>query len=218
MRNIIIDEYFRSTYLTPGNTYDNFVFENCPEDFLIEAEHLLKNQTDNNIANIIKLTNLDERNIQQTLSQCKSDFQRIIISRDYICSLIMNEVLSKSPNTQKQLEKLSEFITATQNGDFNTVINLHSDCPMPFEITQLIKKYGNNELDIFLISNQDKFLQSAINNFLSARTPYSIKVFTNNEHLPSSTDQAGNLIQSPHDFIRKNVNDFITIIDSTREK
>ena len=218
MSNIIIDEYFRNTYLTPGNTYDNFVFENCPEDFLIEAEKLLKTQTNNNMANIIKLTNLDEQNIQQTLSQCKSDFQKIIISRDYICSLIMNEVLSKLPNTQEQSHKLREFITATQNGDYNTVINSHSYCPMPFEITQLIKKHGNNELDIFLISNQDKFLQGAINNFLSARTPYSIKVFTNNEHLPSSTDQAGNLIESPHDFMRKNIRNFITIKDCTQQK
>ena len=219
MNNIIINEYFKNEYLTPGQTYDNFVFENCSIEFLFEAKQLLEQSTNNNCkSHIIELTNLEEQLIEQTLKKCKSNFQKNIISRDYICSLIMREILSKIPNTEDEIAELNRLISSIKSGDLNSSIDFHAISPMPYEITEIIKKNGNTELNFFLINNQNPFLQSAINNFLSARTPYSIKVFTNNTQLPSSTDQAGNLIQSPHDFMRRNINDYITIIDSSKEK
>jgi hypothetical protein len=36
-----IDKYFMSQYLVAGNTYDNFIFENCPNGFLCLAKSKL---------------------------------------------------------------------------------------------------------------------------------------------------------------------------------
>ena len=36
-----INKYFISAYLTPGETRDNFIFENCPLEFLEQAKDAL---------------------------------------------------------------------------------------------------------------------------------------------------------------------------------
>ena len=36
-----INEYFKNDYLTCGQTRDNFIFENCPNEFILEAQKSL---------------------------------------------------------------------------------------------------------------------------------------------------------------------------------
>ena len=57
------------------------------------------------------------------------------------------------------------------------------------------------------VNNQ--YLQQAINLFLSAREPYSVKVFTNSERLATYYDLNGNIIQCPHDFMTRDVRPFV---------
>ena len=64
----------------------------------------------------------------------------------------------------------------------------------------MIKKIGKIELNIFLSDAENVFLQRAINNYLAAREPYSIRVFSNKNKFPCYYDQSGNVIQAVHDY------------------
>ena len=44
---------------------------------------------------------------------------------------------------------------------------------------------------------------------MSSRVPFSIKIFTNNEKIPSYTDSLGTLIECPHDYISIDANKLI---------
>ena len=69
------------------------------------------------------------------------------------------------------------------------------------------------ELNIFLDNTQNIYLQQAINNFISSREPFSVKLFATQERLSTYCDQLGNFIQSPHDYMNMNVNKFIENVD-----
>ena len=53
---IEINEYFKAEYLTCGRTRDNFLFENCPREFMAEAVRLLNVPSEDNKPCVIMLT------------------------------------------------------------------------------------------------------------------------------------------------------------------
>jgi len=208
MENIQISDYFKNYYLTCGKTHDNFIFENCPIEFMKEAKDLLSKSCNNTKACVVSLTKQEEDCINRTLKNCETDYQKKLIARDYICAKIMLQ-LNKDCNNEVY-QSLCEGVNNILNNDWQQVKRFHAICPMPNEVGEFSKKIEKIELCFFLIDVNNVYLQQSINTFIASREPYSVKIFTNNEKLPTYYNQTGDIIQSPHDYMTRNVRDYIT--------
>lgn len=210
MRDFIIDENFINSYLTIGNTYDNFLFENCPNELISIAKERL-NTSDNETKSII--LNFDKNlsaNLQSTLDQFDNPIQKRIICRDLISSMFMKQLLEHTKSNDYKVNDLDTIISAIQEGNRDKILDTLSHSPIPYDIERLVRKIGKIEVNIFLTDIENNLLQQAINNYLTSRTPYSIKVFSN-KNLCTFYDQMGNILQPPHDFLVRDVNKFITL-------
>lgn len=207
MKKTYIHQYFFDNYLTSGRTYDNFIFTKCSIEFLNKAKKYLSQKQDDCNACIIELSRNDEISFEKTLDKCKSVYQQKILARDYICLLIMHKLIEKSSNTES-LQDIKNHLEVLINGDFESAITLHANAPFPHEITDYIKENKHSEINFLLKDTENKIIQSAINNFISSRTPYSVKIFTNNERLPSYYDESGTLIENPHDYMLRDLDVF----------
>jgi len=203
-----IDKSFFNSYLTCGKTYDNFIFEKCPMDFLRLAKNSL-NEDKNGIKSVVVvITDKEEAMFEATFLHLDG-FHFKIMARNFVCSKILKEIIKNNEEYKSKYISLTNGINAMLNGDIDNAIGFNTEAPMPYNVTKLAKELGKIELNIFLINTKNIYIQQAINNFISSREPYSIKVFTNNLKLPSYFNQAGNPIECPHDFMRRNVNNFI---------
>ena len=200
----MINEYFEETYLTCGNTYDNYIFFDCPTTFISYAKEKLSSSSNDIKPCNIEITDIDESFIVKMLDKCDSDFFKKLLARDYIYSLFMIELIKNNPCENDYCKELCDGISDLKSNMGENFKNFHIVAPTDFDIQQIIRKLGKIELNIFCVNTQNKFIQQAINNLVSSRTPYSIKLFTTNSALPSYYDQGGNLIESPHDYIHKN--------------
>lgn len=212
-----INEYFENEFLVAGNTYDNFIFENCPNEFLSIAKAKLKEVRGGVKSIVICISREQERCIEQTINNCQEDFQKKILARDIITALIVRELLQYKSEKQENINFLNLQISAFMHNDFEKVKEFHALSFMPHDVKKLHGKLGGIELSFILQDTQNKILQQAINIFVSSREPYSVKIFTNSEKLPTYYDVNGNLIECPHDFMRRDVNDFIEIEDMEHE-
>ena len=203
-----VNEFFEKEYLVAGNTYDNFVFENCPKDFLQYAKSRLL-QSDGEVKPcVVCLSKEQEDLVSKTLDNCAEDFQKKILARDFITAMVVKQMLDKDCQSD-DYEFVCRQIAAFANNDFETVKQLHAESFMPHDVKRLQRDVGKIELSFVLDSTQNVYLQQAINIFVSSREPYSVKIFTNNETLPTYYDPNGNLIECPHDFMRRDVNNFL---------
>lgn len=204
---IKIAETFRQRFLIAGNTYDNFLFEDCSYEFIEEAEKSLKQSKGEVKSCNIKIDKEIEKRLAVIFSKCETSLQESFFARDYINSLLMYQILDD--NNEKQTI-LKEAVSTIENGDFERAKQYHAKTPLIYDIDVASKiKNRKLELNIFLIDTQNIAIQQAINNLLSARLPFSIKIFTTNTTLPCYYDQAGNLVQFPHDYMVVKVNNFV---------
>ena len=204
-----INEYFEREYLTAGKTYDNFVFENCPDELLDIA--ITKLLVPNNEVKpcVVYLNSQIETQVGKILSGCEEEFQKQILARDFVTALVVEELLKYKTGETDKKEFLELQIFSFFNNDLETVKNLHPLSFMPHDIKRLSKDLGRIELSFILNKTENKYIQQAINNFISSREPYSVKIFTNNKMLSSYYDQNGSLIECPHDFMRRDINSFL---------
>ena len=137
-----IDKFFVNEYLTVGKTYDNFIFENCPENFLLLAKAHLSKSSDNVKSCCITLTKNIEDKVVATLNNCEQDFQQKILARDYITALIVKEVLKYDNSKAEELTQLSRHIQAFLDNDFEKAKEYHLDSYMPFDVRRLMKNIG----------------------------------------------------------------------------
>ena len=217
MEKLYINEYFKNTYLSCGKTHDNFLFNDCPELFINEAYKLLSTSSADTHSITIKIThNLEER-LQKTLDQCTNSNHRKLISRDLFLSIFMSKLKKLQSNQADSLSSLQNGIDAILSGNFEEAKKYHFDAPMPYDITDIIKEIGKIELNIFLHNTDNKDLQQAINNLVSSREPYSIKIFNTNYQLPTYVNQSGTFIEAPHDYMSINVGNFINVNESDLE-
>lgn len=210
---MIINEYFKDAYLTCGKTRDNFMFAECPIEFIEAINDYLTESSADVKSCVIKITRKQEEKIEKTLSQFEHDIQKNFIARDYICSLIMLEILKGVSSEREEVRFLRQGIKAILHNDYLKVREFNINSPRPKSITNAVKRFGKIELNVILIDTKNTFLQRAINNFLSSREPYSIKIFTTNRYLPSYHDELGTLIECPHDYMRCNIKDYVQIVD-----
>lgn len=208
MNNIAIEENFKNYYLTCGQTYDNFIFEQCPIEFMDVAQMLLSKSENNVKPCNIKICRKQQSELENVFLNCGNDYQKNALARYYITILIMVEFFKDIDN--KVFKSLKEQIECFINNDFEKIKQNYIVGYMPYDVARISKKAGQKiELNIFLIDIDNKDLQQAINNFISSREPYSIKLFTNNQ-LTTHYDQNGNLIQCPHDYMTRNISKFVT--------
>ena len=201
MENFELTEYFEYNYLTPGHTRDNFVFYGCPKEVIEEAEKSLVIETEDIKPCLIKITRDTENALESVFDKCKNDMQKKIIARSFFVSLFLRELGE---------DNLNDVISALSSGDYNRVAEVVSDFPLPYDIAQKIRKIDKKiELNILLIGTENVLIQQAINNYLSSREPYSIKLFTTGKTFPTNYDQCGNLVQWPHDYLSVNVDGYI---------
>lgn len=206
-----VNEYFKNAYLTCGNTYDNFIFEDCSLKFIDFAYDYLKHNSNDVISCCIKLNKKIESMLECSLFKCKNEMQKKIVARSYFTTVFLYEVLQKaSISTTFDLEMLKKGISDILSGDFEKVKEfcLHG-APIPYDIKRIINKNIKIELNVFLIDINNVYLQRTINNYISSREPYSVKVFSNKK-LVSYVDELGNFIENPHDYMSVDVNKFIS--------
>lgn len=212
MKKLIIDDYFIKEYLTCGCTKDNFIFENCPIDILDEAKIRLAEDC-NGVQSCCVEFGTDEVDcIKEILGQFDSDYAKKLIGRDFVCCKIMQS-LSNIDTDKEEYDCMTTILNSFLTKDIDIIRRFHSDCPMPYNITSRAKSIGDIELNIFVYGVFDKYTQQAINNFISSREPYSIKMFLIDK-MSSIYDQLGNFIQSPHDYMTRDVGKYIELVDS----
>jgi len=197
---IKINDYYKNAYLTAGVTRDNFVFENCSDEFMDLARNYLSEDANDVISCVVDLDKNIENKLEDSLDLFDSVVHKEIIARDFISALIMLSILKKSGNSV-ELDALDQGIENVLSGDYKRIRSFLQNAPMPYLIDWQIRKTGKIELNMFLKDIKNKYLQRAINGFLASRTGYSIKVFTNQDRLCSYYDEGGNIIQSPHDYM-----------------
>lgn len=204
-----INEFFIKEYLTAGQTADNFIFENCPEEFLLLAKQKLIESANSVKPCCVTITKETETMVEKVLKSCEQEFQKKLLARDFITSLVMKEVLQDIIAEQDSYLQNQQVLFAFMLGDYESAKNMHGQSFMPHQVSQMSKKYGKIEVNFFLNNVSNIYIQQAINLFVSCREPYSVKIFTNLPHLCTYYDPQGNLIECPHDFMRRNVNNYI---------
>lgn len=209
MYNIVVEKNFKEQFLQCGRTYDNFIFENCPIEFLKLAEQSLAIGENGTYPCNIKVGKNEEKIIEKVFSNDINDYQKKILARYFITTLLVAELFK---NFDRQIyEELKQEIVEFKNNNFQQIKKNYLKSFMPFDIARISKKLVIEiELNVFLCDMKNVELQQAINNFIASREPYSVKIFSTNERLASYYDQNGNLIQSPHDYMTRNVYDFIS--------
>ena len=206
---MVLNEYYKNEYLVCGKTRDNFVIENCPLQFIKLAGESLKNDENGVKSCNVKITAIDETFLEKTLNLCENDLLRSFIARDYVCSIVMIEVLKNVEEQKSYIDLLKEGVKCLLDGNFEKAKEFHSKAPFPSDISSMARRYGRIELNFFMINNSNVFVQQAVNNFISSREPYSVKLFTTNRRLPSYLDQGHNLIECPHDFMTIKIDRFL---------
>ena len=220
MKKFDIDKNFFYEYLINGvNHTDNIMFLGCPTEFLdVAKDELTKNIALKSIKPCcVKIDRLMEEKLEYHLDHCATDFQKQLIARDFVCTLIKKEILKHYKNKLSEKHIINNAIRDYMDDEFYRVKDFHQFAPMPSDITRDSKKLDRIELNLFLDGTQNKFVQQAVNNFISSREPYSIKLFTNNSQLSTHYDQLGHLVQSPHDYRNVDVNKYIKMIENPNE-
>lgn len=203
-----IDEFFEKQFLVAGQTYDNFVFENCPDWFLNDAKQSLMQSANQGFPCIVELDRATEQKVEEVLACFDNEMHKKILARDFVVANVVKSILQFAPNEEAK-HYINLQIDAFLRGDAEDVKKLHSYTFMPFDVRRMAKGLCGFELNFFLKGTQNQYLQQAVNLFVSAREPYCVKIFTNNERLATYYDTDGNIVQPPHDFMTRNVSDFV---------
>jgi len=205
-----INEYFESEYLTVGKTYDNYVFINYPKEFLSMAKEKLSVR-DNGVkpCNVTITRELEEK-FEKFLENAKDEKQKNRMAEKFICSLVLKEILiGESIEHRNRLWFANEIIESVKENDFFRYNKQRMEFVF-YDCANYWQRYvGKIELNFFLKDTQNTLLQRALNGFLGRRDPFSIKVFTNNERLPSYRDICGTIVEYTHDYRQINMNNFI---------
>ena len=183
---------------------DNVVVVNCSSDFMRMAKDRLVSNDDCRAINIVINANVND-SVAKFLDKVEDNDHQKIFTRTFIASIIMHEVLKNYDNVslgfEYDIEDLSRGISAFMAQDIISVREYHiQHAPWSMDIERVVRKYGKMELNVFLPSMVDIRIQREINNYISSRLPFCVKVFTNEDRLSSYQTSFNEVIQVPHDF------------------
>ena len=204
MEKLQLTEYFEYNYLLPGHTRDNFVIYGCPKEVISLAEQSLSNETEEVKPCLIKITREIEEPLEKIFSFCKNEIQQKIIARSFLVAMCLNKLGDESQN---------ELLNAILSGS-EEVLNMSGEFPLPMDLYHKIKVMEREtgkkfEMNILLDGNKNILLQQVVNNYLTSREPYSIKVFTTADKLITNFDQCNNWAQAIHDYLSVRFKDYV---------
>ena len=199
-----LKEYFIKNYLTAGMTRDDYIFANCNNDLIDAAKQNLSNRANSVKPCIIQIDKSDSEYLNFLFSQCNNTEQKQIVAGEYILQKVLLAELEGENCLKGEFDKLVISHKQLKSGNMNRLFSGYNFN----DIETFMELVGKIELDFFLIDVKNKQLQQAINDYISSRTKYSVKIFSNVE-LCSYYDQAGNIIQSPHDYLNINIRHFV---------
>ena len=209
-----LSKYFVDTFLTVNpRGGDNCVFTNCPEEVLSLAEEKLVEPRKVGVSHVIPIS----CEIADAFEDACEDFDKVffpkIIARGLVNGLVMKSLLESKKSALSKSER--EMLDAVNQGledilscDYDGISDYLKCAPTHFDISSFIEDNGRHEIAFVLRDMKSKGIQQAINNFLSARSRYVIKVFSDAE-LASCLDEGGNLVQCPHDYTSIKISHFI---------
>lgn len=201
MKKIELDENFIEEYLTVGNLQFNTVLSSCPKGLLSAAKQALSRNNQFATSCVVEITRQQELMIEKTLDSYEETSDKKLIARDFICSLVMIELLKGDQNKVPQANLMKTGVDCICGKSPLNPKEYHKFAPLPCDISFKAMRLKKVELTFLLINTENKYIQQAINDFLSARDRHlKTKIFTTNEILPSCYDQMGNLVQSVHDY------------------
>lgn len=205
---------FYNSYLTCGVVKDNTIFENFAlKEYSNAMANLKITATCECRPVIIYIKRKDEEIVEMALKGCKNDYEITILTQHFFRCVYMLNILnafnldSAKGYTKKQLE---QYIYNFQNGNLNQLKEDYRHAPCAYDINRLLTSLPKMELNIFCENTQNKYLQRSINDFIFARLPYAIKVFTNTQRLSQYITSNGDLLQAPHDFMYVNTIRFVS--------
>lgn len=196
---LMITEMKQLKEILNDQTSDNYVFFGFPKE-MTEPAKLILNKNKESKSCFITIDAEMEAKLNETLNGFTNDKHKDIICRDLFVTLFMKELTKDSTENQTYQDFLEKGLDMILSGDSQIAKEYHSFCPMPLELTKMIKKNLPMVLNVFLIDAKNVHLQRALNNYIGSREPYSIRVFSTQRKFPSYYDQSGNAIQTIHDF------------------
>lgn len=202
-----LNKTFIDSYLTFDGRSDNYVFENCPQEFLDFAFNKFNSEKREGKVCAIKWRVQDETILQAVLDKCGNVYEEKLLTQDYIYARIMQGVYSV--RNSEEFSKICKHLGAFYSGDMWEIKGLHKESVMfPLDLINAVKKYGKFDLCIFFEDIKNFEMQRTFNNLLSSRLPLSVKFFSG-KRLISGIDSSGIMIQNPHDYMSVDVNKFI---------
>ena len=207
-----INDYFIKNFLIPGKTRDNYIFTNCPKCFLqVVGEYCKTNNTDVKPC-CVALSKVDNEIINNLFLKCNNELQKKLVSDEYILQLVLMEIYKNEPKFLEDYDKINKLNNELKLGNLSGVFGDY----ISENIQDFCKNVRPIELNFILRGIDNQYLQSAVNNYISTRNPYSVKVYADKD-LCNYYDLAGNIIEPVHDYIGMDINQFITSADSTDE-
>ncbi len=203
-------------YFIPGETRDNFVFLNCKEDFFNKARKCLSKNNGKIPSVCIDFSKSDTEKLQPFMNAFEEQSKRMILARTFVNTKVFNSFFRsfREKNFNFSEEVSDEALTLEQNvlngekvfenGNVKKFIDYYIDINFFLNSDNLKRLAGGGhkfELNIFEKDVEDVFIQRAINNFLSCRSPFSIKVFSNQNDFCIYVDENNNLIEQVHDYM-----------------
>lgn len=207
-----LNEFFIKEYLSCGKTYDNYILLDCNKELIKFAITNLYGTQDENCRCInICFTREEEERLEKVFILCAEDYQRQILANSYFNAKFLLHMLKEYNITYRGFSK--EFLEGKINeylsGDYTKVVNAYKNMPTAFDVSQLVKKISHFELNVFCVDINNKHVQMSINDYISSRLSYSIKLFTNSKCLATNYSSNGQFMQSPHDYLNIDVSKFI---------
>ena len=200
----IINKTFIDGYLTCGATYDNFIFDKCSLEVMKFAiSNLSKTQSETFKSVNLCFSSADKAMMDKIASCCDNDYQKNLLAGSYFNLKYMLGILNVFGEKRSEFKKqdLIDIIKTFSSGRLDLAIDCYRRSPSNYDINVITKKVPKFELNIFCLGEQNKYLQMAINNYISSRLPYSIKLFTNSDRLSTYFTSSGEFMQSPHDYL-----------------
>ena len=211
MKNLI-NKTFVENYLTCGATYDNYIFERCPKDVMLFAGKFSK-KTQNDKCKAVNLcfTPADKVFVDKLVDNFKDEYRKKIIAGSYFNLKFMLGIIGTFGDEKCKFKKetLINVIKDFSSTSVDDILNAYLKAPLSFDIDVAVKKIPKFELNIFCFSKQNIYLQMAMNDYISYRLPYSIKLFTDSERLCTYFTSTGGFMQAPHDYLSMDINKFM---------
>jgi len=201
-----LSKYFVDNFLTVNpRGGDNCVFTNCPEEVLSIAEDRLLSNQKSGCAHVISISDAICDAYEEAVEGYDPMFFPKIVARNLVNGLVMKSLLESKKSALSKSER--EMLDAVNQGledilscDYDGMVEYAKNAPTHFDISSFIEDNGRHEIAFVLRDAKSKRIQQAINNFLSARSRYVIKVFSDAE-LASCLDEGG-ILFNVHMIIR----------------